>query len=113
MPHRVATFFRTHANSFDIPTELKKGPRRSSTSRPHPDRTSSSSGSSLVSTEDRSAKMPQEPHKRLSLSIAGLHSPKSSSKSLSNSSASLKVNIESPPLVFYGTTTGSTGALLS
>jgi len=54
-----------------------------------------------------------EAHKRLSLSMPGLHSPKSSSKSLSSSLAALKVNIESPPLVFYGNTTGSTGALLS
>lgn len=114
MPHRVATFFRSHANSFDLPTDLKKGPRRSSSNRPHPDRAPSSSGSSLVSLEDKSAKMPDAHNKRLSLSMSGLHvSPKSSSKSLSLAAGSLKFRIESPPILFIGTTTNSTGALLS
>lgn len=113
MPHalpRVSTFFRNHANSVDFPTDLKKGKRRSSiTTRPaFSNRSPSSSGSSLVS-EDRSVKMP-ESHKRLSL--IGLHSPKSSSNKV-NQLATLDVTIESPPLVFYGPASSSTGALLS
>jgi len=94
---RVASFLRNH--SFDA--DLKKAPR-------------TSPASSLTSVEDRSSRMPD--HKRLSLSLPGgkgRSSPKSSSKSITSSHAALKVNIESPPLVFHGNTTGSTGALLS
>jgi len=115
MPHalpRVSTFFRSHTSSFDIHnTDLKKGKRRSSsTKRPaFSDRSPSSSGSSLAS-EDRSVKMPDS-HKRLSL--VGLHSPKTSSSKLSQHLASLDVMIESPPLVFYGPAASSSGALLS
>ena len=111
MPHRVATFFRSHSNSFDLPTDLKKKTvRRSSSSRPHQSPTSSSS--SLNCSEDRSVKMPGlDGHKRLSLT--GLtHSPKSSSKSIPQL-ATLNCTIESPPLVFYGPANSSTGALLS
>jgi len=111
MPHRVATFFRAHANSFDIPTDLKRTTRRLSSSRPQPpDRTPSSSGSSLAS-EDKSVKMP-DVHKRLSL--VGLHSPKTSSTKIpQHVPATLDVVMESPPLVFYGAAASSTGALLS
>jgi hypothetical protein len=112
MPGRVATFFRSRTESFDLPASTKKGIRRSSSSRPNSNRTPSSSGSSLASTEDRSVKMPDE-NKRFSLSMPGLHSPKTSSKSLAHAPAKLKFSIESPPLVFHGSITGSTGALLS
>ncbi|KAH6724225.1 hypothetical protein BKA61DRAFT_25824 [Leptodontidium sp. MPI-SDFR-AT-0119] len=114
MPHRVttgvATFFRSHTNSFDISSDLKKGPKapKRSSSRPSiSDRTPSTSGSSLHS-EDNCVKMPT---KRLSL---GLHSPKTSlTKIPQHHNASLDMIIESPPLVFYGTATASSGALLS
>jgi hypothetical protein len=112
MPHRVATFFRSHSNAFDLPTDLKKGSRRPSTSRPPlSDRSPSSSGSSLLSIEEKHTKMP-DAHKRLSL---GLNiSPKSSSRNISqHQPATLDCVIESPPLVFYGSTASSTGALLS
>lgn len=114
MPHavmpRVSTFFRNHASSFDVQTDLKKAKRRSSSTRrpAYSDRTPSSSGSSLAS-EDRSIKMP-ESHKRLSL--VGLHSPKSSSSKIPQI-ATLDVTIESPPLVFFGPAASSSGALLS
>lgn len=110
MPHRVATFFRSHTNSFDLSTDLKKGPRRSSSSRPSiSNRSPSSSGSSFHS-EDHSVKMPGS--KRLSL--VGLHSPKSSSTKIpQHHNAALDMIIESPPLVFYGAATASSGALLS
>lgn len=114
MPHKVVDFFRNHS-TFDISAaDLKNGARRYSSTRPSTDRVPSSSGSSLLSIEDRTAKMVQDPHKRLSLNMGGLHvSPKNSSKNLSTSAASLKVKIESPPLVFHGSATASTGALLS
>lgn len=113
MPHalpRVSTFFRSHSNSFDVHTDLKKSKRRSSsTKRPaFSERTPSSSATSLASFDDRSVKMPDS-HKRLSL---GLHSPKASSNKLP-SAATLDVVIESPPLVFYGAAATSSGALLS
>jgi hypothetical protein len=113
MPHampRVSTFFRNHTSNFDLPTDLKKAKRRSSsTKRPYfTDRTPSSSGSSLAS-DDRSVKMPEN-HKRLSL--VGLHSPRSSSSKIPQL-ATLDVTIESPPLVFYGPASSSSGALLS
>ena len=101
---------RCHTNSFDISTDLKKGPKSSKRSSSRPsikDRTPSSSGSSLHS-DDNSVKMPT---KRLSL---GLHSPKTSlTKIPQHHNASLDMLIESPPLVFYGAATASSGALLS
>jgi hypothetical protein len=108
MPH--LGFFRSHTTSFDLPTELKKGPRKFSNSRPSSTaRSASSSGSSLTSN-DGSVKMP-EGHKRLSL---GLISPKTSSGKLSaHQTATLDVVIESPPLVFFGPASSSSGALLS
>ena len=114
MPHRVASFFRSHSNSFDLPTDLKKGarPRRPSTGRPSlSERSPSSSGSSLISVEEKHTKMP-DAHKRLSL---GLNiSPKSSSRNIAqHHPATLDCVIESPPLVFYGAASSSTGALLS
>jgi len=114
MPHAIGMprFFRNHNSSFDITTDhLKKSKRRSSsTKRPaYFDRSPSSSGSSLAS-EDRSVKMPESSHKRLSL--VGLHSPKSSASKIPQL-ASLDVKIESPPLVFYGPAASSSGALLS
>jgi hypothetical protein len=107
---RVSTFFRNHANSFELPTDLKKSKRRSpSVKRPaFSDRSPSSSGSSLAS-EDRSVKMPEN-HKRYSL--VGLHSPKTSSSKIPQL-ATLDIAIESPPLVFYGPASSSSGALLS
>lgn len=51
-------------------------------------------------------------HKRLS--FPGIHTPKSSSKSIPQHHAvAMEVAIESPPLVFYGPSESSTGALLS
>jgi hypothetical protein len=114
MPHRVVTFFRSHANnnSFDPQTELKKTPRRSSSRRPSfSNRTPSSSASSIISEDSKSVNMP-DGHGRL-LSLTGLHSPKPSSNKLQPQPASLDVLIESPPLVFYGQAATSTGALLS
>jgi hypothetical protein len=105
MPHRVATFFRKNSNNnSDLPQDLKRRPRRPSLSHSSP----SSSGSSLLSED----KMPDSAYKRLSLS--GLtHPAKNSSKSLNHQTATLNVAIESPPLVMYGPTATSTGALLS
>ena len=126
MPHalpRLAGFFRSRTNSFNLPTDpaakeeatASTASRRSSSTKPRPrpkvsDRSPSSSGSSLAS-EDKSARMP-DVHKRLSL--GGLHSPKSSASKLQHhQSANLDIVIESPPLLFYGPESSSTGALLS
>lgn len=113
MPHavdRVTSFFRSHSNSFDFPVEVKKGSRRGSNSRPALSDRASSSGSSITS-DDRSLKMPEN-HKRLSL--GHLTSPKSSSTKIpQHNAATLDVVMESPPLVFFGTTSNSSGALLS
>lgn len=111
MPH-LGAFFRSHTNSFDLPTDLKNTPKKLSNNRPSStNRTPSSSGSSLTSSTDGSVKMPDS-HKRLSL---GLISPKTSSTKLPqhHSAATLDVLIESPPLVFYGPAASSSGALLS
>ena len=112
MPHRVATFFRSHSTTLDLPTDLKKASRRASASRPPlADRSPSSSGSSLISVEDKHSKMP-DAHKRLSMGLT--ISPKSSSRNISQRQpATLDCVIESPPLVFYGAAASSTGALLS
>jgi hypothetical protein len=103
MPHRVAAFFRK--NSSDNPSDLT-----ARTARPPLADRAHSSGPLLVD-EDGHRKMP-DTIKRLS--FQGLtHSARSSSKSLPHHPASLNVLIESPPLVFYGSTEYSTGALLS
>ena len=53
-------------------------------------------------------------NKRLSFPNNILHSPKSSSKSIPQfRPVELRTEIESPPLVFYGASESSTGALLS
>lgn len=125
MPHRVAAFFRAHSNSnsnsFDLPTELKnpKNPknasRRSSTRiPPFANRSPSSSGSSLQSSDGASFRMPDNAHKRRSLTGALHPSPRSSSSKIpQHQAATLDTLIESPPLVFYGIPATSSGALLS
>lgn len=117
MPHKVVApfaFFRSHSNPFDL-QESKKPSRRSSNSRPAPsERSNSSSTSSLAVSEEvpKIFRMP-DTHKRLSFPSI-MHSPKSSSKSIPQvQSSKLEFVIESPPLVFYGPASSSTGALLS
>lgn len=114
MPHavdRVTSFFRSHSNSFDFPVEVKKGSRRGSNSRPALSARSSLSSGASITSDDRSLKMP-ESHKRLSL--GHLTSPKSSSTKIpQHNAATLDVVMESPPLVFFGSTMNSSGALLS
>jgi hypothetical protein len=114
--HRVATFFRSHSNSFDLPTDLKKRSRRASSSRPPlSERSPSSSGSSVISLEEKEKKHSKMPDAHKRLSLTGLNiSPKSSSRSIAqHHPATLDCIIESPPLVFYGPAASSTGALLS
>ena len=118
MPHRVATFFRSHSYSLDLPTDFNKGSRRSSTTRPPlSERSPSSSGSSLLSLEEKEKKhsktMPDSAHKRLSLQGLSLSPKSSSSKIVQHQAATLDFVIESPPLVYYGVPASSTGALLS
>ncbi len=102
--------FRSHSSSFES-LEVKRNSRKDS--RPaFSDRSPSSSGSSLIS-DDHSVKMPDS-HKRLSLQLGGLHSPKSSSTKIAqHQAATLDVVMESPPLVLYGNAVNSSGALLS
>ncbi|RFU34364.1 hypothetical protein B7463_g2031, partial [Scytalidium lignicola] len=123
MPHRVATFFRSHANNpLDLPADIQRSKLNAASKLKtlnSSKRSPNSSTSSLV--EERSSKMHDPAHKRLSLTgMAGIthshahaHSPKSSQKSLVHLPATLSCTIESPPLVFYGPATSSTGALLS
>ncbi|KAG0648958.1 ldb19 [Hyphodiscus hymeniophilus] len=113
--------FRSHSNSLDLPTEFKnnKASRKAPTSRPPlSDRSPSSSGSSLNSVEEREGKYKIMPDSHKRLSFPGLTqkvpSPKSSTRSIAQHyPATLDCVIESPPLVFYGASTSSTGALLS
>lgn len=115
MPHRVVDFIRSHSSTnpifdFQIPQiqEPKKALRSSSKNRPVLDRkVSTTSTSSLNSTDNI---MPDNSYKRLSFGV----SPKPSSKSIpQHVPAKLDAIIESPPLVFYGQPTSSSGALLS
>jgi hypothetical protein len=112
MQHKVTSFFRSHSMPFDHSSDVKKGPRQNSSNRPTiTGRTPSSTASVVSGGEEKSSKM-HDSHKRLSLTA--LHSPKGSTKSIPHhQGASVDCVIESPPLVFYGTTTTSTGALLS
>ncbi|KAG9230144.1 hypothetical protein BJ875DRAFT_166020 [Amylocarpus encephaloides] len=115
MPHKVITpfaFFRSHSNDLQ---ESKKSVRRLSNSkstRPAVSKSSSSASTYSLPLDARGNKMP-ESHKRLSLTSL-MHSPKSSARSIPQClQASLEASIESPPLVFYGPASSSTGALLS
>lgn len=114
---RVAGFFsRSHSHPFEISQQDPKKAVRSLSnhfsSRPSTDRTSSSSSS--VASDDLVTRMPDVPghNKRHSLTM---NSPRSSSKSLPqvHGHGKLRVEIESPPLVFFNTAQNSTGALLS
>jgi arrestin-related trafficking adapter 1 len=115
MPHRVATFLRSHTYSFDFTTPDKKKKNTAgansldlSLSKSIAREGTVSSASSISSTSS----MPDARYKRRSL--AGANSPRTSSKSLNQHPPShLGLEIESPPLVFYGTTAQSSGALLS
>jgi hypothetical protein len=114
MPHKiVATFFRSHSNSFDLPRADKKATRSYSgftASRPSlSDRTFSSTSS--VNSSDTNGSMPDS-SRRLSMVM---NSPKIHAKANAAPQipAKLNVEIESPPLMFYGTAATSTGALLS
>lgn len=116
MPHFTTLFGRPQTH--DFPLDLKKStPRSSSSKKSRPvlsDRSPSSSGSSLVS-QDGSVQMP-EPQppilKRLSKGI--LHqTPKPRSSSFVIQPASVDLDIESPPLVLYGSENSSDGALAS
>jgi hypothetical protein len=115
---RVATFFRQHANSFDLitpPLEKRRAPRSSShlTTKPTLGTRTNSSSSSLVAGETSSM---SDSHKRHSLNLSSTHSPSRSGSSKSttqNGPTSVGVEIESPPLVFFGQPSSSTGALLS
>ena len=117
MPHFTTLFGRPQAHDFAI--EIKRSNRRlSSSKKPRPvlsRRSQSSSDSSLVS-QDGSVHMPepQSPPilKRLSKGI--LHqSPKPRSSSFVIQTASVDLEIESPPLVLYGSENSSDGALAS
>jgi arrestin-related trafficking adapter 1 len=109
MPHRVATFFRSHSNSFDpsVQDNKKKTSRSFSALTAGKsiigDRSTISSSSS-ISSADSIISMPDS-HKRLSMNGV-LSVPQ-------HSAARLGVEIESPPLVFYGPPARSSGALLS
>lgn len=111
----VTSFFRSHSHSFDLPTEGKKGPRRNSNGRPTlKSRTPSSSASSITEDKEKGNKMPDLSLSHKRISIPGLHSPKTSGRSIPQvHGANLDCVIESPPLVLYGSTSASTGALLS
>ncbi|KAH8801664.1 hypothetical protein F5884DRAFT_523463 [Xylogone sp. PMI_703] len=123
MPHRVATFFRSHSHPLDLAADIPRSKSHPSSGKHSPlfRRSPNNSTSSLV--EDRNSKMlhhHDSAHKRLSLTgmthahaHSHSHSPKSSQKSLVHAPATLNCIIESPPLVFYGPATSSTGALLS
>jgi hypothetical protein len=123
MPHRVATFFRGHANSFDLTAADKKPKTVRSLSgfgenRPSiGDRTPTSSNSS---THTRGSKDSDERKGSLTMNktkksnIFG-GSPKNSHKSLvvQPAPAKLDVVVESPPLHFLGQPSNSTGAILT
>lgn len=109
MPHRVATFIRSHTNSFDLTSSEKKKKNIGAAVQFSPIvREGSISSTSSISFTS----MPDARHKRRSL--AGHISPRSSSKSLGQDApTNLDIEIESPPLLFFGAPSSSTGALLS
>jgi hypothetical protein len=117
MPHFTTLFGRPQTH--DFPIDLKKSTRRSSSSRKSrpvfSDRSPSSSGSSLVSQDGSVQMAEQQPPpilKRLSKGI--LHqTPKPRSSSFVVQPASVDLEIESPPLVLYGSENSSDGALAS
>lgn len=113
MPHRVTALFRSRSNSFG-PTVLDSKKKTSaalsalaagkSALRDRAVASSSSSSFSILSSADSVVSMP-DAHKRLSL-VGPTPAPQ-------HPAAKLSVQMESPPLVFYGPPARSSGALLS
>lgn len=137
---RVASFFRSHRSSFDLSASSPEEKEKNKSSRSHsshlttrprlgarPNSNSNSnnnciSDSSSVSSNDTTppttAPTMADHHTRNSFSL--IHSARRSSRSLdrhherhAHAATNLAVEIESPPLVFYGQPSTSTGALLS
>jgi hypothetical protein len=113
MPHKVATFFRSHTTPLDSTAAEKKKNKAvalpSGLTRKHTDtQKSTTSSASSINSADTNSSMS---NKRNSLH---LNSPRSSSKSiLQHVPATLAMEIESPPVVLYGQPSTSSGALLS
>jgi hypothetical protein len=117
MPHKVATFFRSHTSAASDAAALDKRKGKStrisfdSSLRTAPLRDSDSSSASSIASSDSCSIMHDNKHKRRSLT--GL-SPRNSARSIVPlAPAALRFDIESPPLMFYGPTASSSGALLS
>lgn len=112
MRHRVTTLFRANSNALGLTnikgSEVTKHPL-DNTSASRRVATSTSTYNSCCS-EEKSSKM-QDTHKWIS--IPGLHSSRYCSHKALQPMNSMDIEIESPPLVLYGSTTTSTGALLS
>ncbi|POS83167.1 hypothetical protein EPUL_005973, partial [Erysiphe pulchra] len=112
MRHRVTTLFRANSNGLGLTntkgSEVTKHPLdNTSVSR----RVSASPNTyNSCCSEGKSAKM-QDTHKWIS--IHGLHCSRYCSHKAPQLMTSMDIEIESPPLVLYGPTTTSTGALLS
>jgi hypothetical protein len=116
MPHKVApfSFFRSHSQTSDLQEPKKTSRRFSNSKSTRPSLQSPHSSSSSLTAEERSNNKMPGPGKRLSFPNNLLHSPKSSAKSIPQyHPVELRTEIESPPLVFYGASESSTGALLS
>jgi arrestin-related trafficking adapter 1 len=113
MPHKVATFFRSHTNSLDSTAPEKK--KKNAAALPSGlTRTSTInqdgiiSSSSSINSADTNSSMSNKRHS------LNLNSPRTSSKSiLQHVPAKLDMEMESPPPVLYGQPSTSSGALLS
>lgn len=115
MPHKVATFFRSHTtapeSTFPVKGKKKAVALPSGLTRARTgieDSTVSSSSSSSIHSADTTSSMSNKRHS------LNLNSPRTSSKSiLQHVPVKLEMEIESPPVVLYGQPSTSSGALLS
>lgn len=117
MPHRVANFLRTSTtNIAHINKKPANANSRSRTSSPYSS-DGEDAGHAAAASPSLAVKMPDladvvKKHHRISLPF-GRSSSKDNSSSASNSSLAISWSIESPPIVFHGSTEDSTGALVS
>ncbi|RKF72398.1 Uncharacterized protein C1F12.05 [Golovinomyces cichoracearum] len=110
MRNRVATLFRAGPSSFDLHTKNPEALRSLVDNVSSSRGTAVPSRQSLCCNEEQSVKA-QGSHKWIS--IPSLHCPKCCSHKITQATSSLDVEMESPPLMLYGPTTTSSGALFS
>ncbi|KAI6245127.1 hypothetical protein HI914_06613 [Erysiphe necator] len=111
MRHRVTTFFRANSNALGLHSKGSEVTRDLLSNTSTSKRADASPNTYISDCSEKNPAKMQDTHKWIS--IPSLHCSKSYSHKAHQTMILLDMEIESPPLVLYGLTTTSTGALLS